>query len=178
MLDGIEGVLNLAAASGEDLAQTSDIVTDALTAMGYSAGDAGRLADVMAAASSNANTNVGMMGQTFQYAAPIVGALGYSMEDTAVAIGLMANAGIKADKAGTSLRSMLTRLSAPPKDCEQAMKDLGISIKNADGTMKPLNQVVQDLRSSFSRLSESEKTQYAKSIGRTASNCQRCTVRL
>ena len=164
MLDGIEGVLNLAAASGEDLAQTSDIVTDALTAMGYSAGDAGRLADVMAAASSNANTNVGMMGQTFQYAAPIVGALGYSMEDTAVAIGLMANAGIKADKAGTSLRSMLTRLSAPPKDCEKAMKDLGISIKNADGTMKPLNQVVQDLRSSFSRLSESEKTQYAKSI--------------
>ena len=164
MLDGIEGVLNLAAASGEDLAQTSDIVTDALTAMGYSAGDAGRLADVMAAASSNANTNVGMMGQTFQYAAPIVGALGYSMEDTALAIGLMANAGIKADKAGTSLRSMLTRLSAPPKDCEKAMKDLGISIKNADGTMKPLNQVIQDLRSSFSRLSESEKTQYAKSI--------------
>ena len=164
MLDGIEGVLNLAAASGEDLAQTSDIVTDALTAMGYSAGDAGRLADVMAAASSNANTNVGMMGQTFQYAAPIVGALKYSMEDTALAIGLMANAGIKADKAGTSLRSMLTRLSAPPKDCEQAMKDLGISIKNADGTMKPLNQVIQDLRSSFSRLSESEKTQYAKSI--------------
>lgn len=164
MLNGIEGVLNLAAASGEDLAQTSDIVTDALTAMGYSAGDAGRLADVMAAASSNANTNVGMMGHTFQYAAPILGALKYSMEDAAVAIGLMANAGIKADKAGTSLRSILTRLSAPPKECADAMETLGISIKNTDGTMKPLNQVIGDLRSSFSGLSESEQTQYAKSL--------------
>jgi TP901 family phage tail tape measure protein len=164
MLNGIGGVLNLAAASGEDLAQTSDIVTDALTAMGYSAGDAGRLADVMAAASSNANTNVGMMGHTFQYAAPILGALKYSMEDAAVAIGLMANAGIKADKAGTALRSILTRLSAPPKECADAMQALGISIKNADGTMKPLNQVIQELRSSFSKLSEAEKTQYAKAL--------------
>ena len=164
MLNGIDGVLSLAAASGEDLAQTSDIVTDALTAMGYSAGDAGRLADVMAAASSNANTNVGMMGHTFQYAAPILGALKYSMEDAAVAIGLMANAGIKADKAGTSLRSILTRLSAPPKECADAMETLGISIKNTDGTMKPLNQVIGDLRSSFSGLNEAEQTQYAKSL--------------
>ena len=164
MLNGIDGVLNLAAASGSDLATTSDIVTDALTAMGYSAGDAGKLADVMAAASANANTNVEMMGHTFQYAAPIVGALGYSMEDTAVAIGLMANAGIKADKAGTALRSVLTRLSAPPKECAKAMEDLGISITNADGTMKPLNEVIGDLRKSFDGLSEAEQTQYAKSL--------------
>ena len=126
MLNGIEGIMNLAAASGEDLATTSDIVTDALTAMGYSAGDAGQLANVMAAASSNANTNVALMGSTFQYAAPIVGALGYSMEDTAVAIGLMANAGIKGDKAGTALRSVLTRLSAPTKECAAEMKKLGL----------------------------------------------------
>lgn len=164
MLNGIDGVLNLAAASGSDLATTSDIVTDALTAMGYSAGDAGRLADVMAAASSNANTNVEMMGHTFQYAAPIVGALGYSMEDTAVAIGLMTNAGIKADKAGTALRSTLTRLSAPPKECKDAMDELGISITNTDGTMKPLNQVIGDLRKSFNGLSEAEQTQYAKNL--------------
>lgn len=164
MLNGIDGVLNLAAASGSDLATTSDIVTDALTAMGYKAEDAGKLADVMAAASSNANTNVEMMGHTFQYAAPIVGALGYNMEDTAVAIGLMANAGIKADKAGTALRSVLTRLSAPPKECEKAMDALGISIKNADGTMKPLNEVIGDLRKSFDGLSEAEQTQYAKNL--------------
>ena len=164
MLNGIEGIMNLAAASGEDLATTSDIVTDALTAMGYSAGDAGKLADVMAAASSNANTNVKMMGQTFQYAAPIVGALGYSMEDTAVAIGLMANAGIKADKAGTALRSMLTRLSAPPKECADAMDALGISLTDSEGNMKSLDEVMGDLRKAFDGLSETEQTAYAKHI--------------
>lgn len=164
MLNGIEGIMNLAAASGSDLATASDIVTDALTAMGYSAGDAGRLADVMAAASSNANTNVEMMGQTFQYAAPIVGALGYSMEDTAVAIGLMANAGIKGEKSGTALRSILTRLSAPPKECAEAMDALGISLTDSEGNMKELDEVMQDLRKAFDGLSETQKTQYAKSI--------------
>lgn len=164
MLSGIEGVLNLAASAGADLATTSDIVTDALTAMGYSAKDAGRLADVMAAASSNANTNVEMMGQTFQYAAPIVGALGYSMEDTAVAIGLMANAGIKGEKAGTALRSTLTRLSAPPKECSKAMEKLGISITDANGKMRPFSAIMGDLRKKFNGLSEAQQTQYAKSI--------------
>lgn len=164
MLGGLEGVMNLAAASGADLATTSDIVTDALTAMGYSASDAGRLADVMAAASSNANTNVEMMGHTFQYAAPIVGALGYSMEDTAVAIGLMANAGIKADKAGTALRSVLTRLSAPPKECAEAMEQLGISITDSEGKMKPFSTIIDDLRRGFNGLSEAEQTQIAKNL--------------
>lgn len=164
MLNGIEGIMALAAASGEDLATTSDIVTDALTAMGYSAGDAGRLADVMAAASSNANTNVAMMGQTFQYAAPIVGALGYNMEDTAVAIGLMANSGIKAEKAGTALRSILTRLSAPPKECADAMAQLNIELTNSDGSMKSLDDVMGELRTSFSNLSETEQTQIAKQL--------------
>ncbi|MCQ2308212.1 MAG: phage tail tape measure protein, partial [Bacteroidales bacterium] len=164
MLDGIEGVLNLAAASGTDLATTSDIVTDALTAMGYSAGDAGRLADVMAAASSNANTNVEMMGATFQYAAPIIGAMGYNMEDAAVAIGLMANAGIKGEKSGTALRSIMTRLAAPPKEAATAMEALGISITNADGSMKPLAEVMEILRQKFDGLGEAEQAQYAKQI--------------
>ena len=141
-----------------------NIVTDALTAMGYSAKDAGRLADVMAAASSNANTNVEMMGQTFKYAAPIVGTLGYSMEDTAVAIGLMANAGIKADQAGTSLRSVLTRLSAPPKECAEEMENLGISMTDSEGKMKSLDQIMIDLRKAFSNLSETEQTAAAKHI--------------
>lgn len=164
MLDGINGILNLAAASGSDLGTTSDIVTDALTAMGYSAKDAGKLADVMAAASSNANTNVEMMGQTFQYAAPIVGAMGYSMEDTAEQIGLMANAGIKGTKAGTALRSILSRLSAPSDETATAMDQLGISLTDADGNMKTLDEVMGDLRKSFSGLSETQKTQYAKSL--------------
>lgn len=111
MLDGIEGIMNLAAASGEDLATTSDIVTDALTAFGLSAADSGHFADILAAASSNANTNVSMMGETFKYCAPIAGALGFSAEDTAEAIGLMANSGIKASQAGTSLRSIMNNLA-------------------------------------------------------------------
>ena len=164
MLNGIDGVMNLAAASGEDLATTSDIVTDALTAMGYSAGDATHFADVMAAASSNANTNVSMMGSTFQYAAPIVGALGYNMEDTAVAIGLMANAGIKGEKAGTALRAILTRLSAPPKECAAAMEELGISMTDNEGNMKSLDEVMGELRTAFDGLSETEQTAAAKHI--------------
>lgn len=164
MLSGIEGVLNLAAASGADLATTSDIVTDALTALGYSAKDAGRLADVMAAASANANTNVEMMGATFQYVAPVAGAMGYSMEDTAVAIGLMANAGIKGTKAGTALRSMLSRLAAPPKEAANAMDALGISITNADGTMKPFSDVIEILREKFDGLSEAKQANYAKAL--------------
>lgn len=164
MLEGIDGVLNLAAASGADLATTSDIVTDALTAMGYKAGDAGKLADVMAAASSNANTNVEMMGATFQYAAPLVGALGYNMEDTAVAIGLMANAGIKGEKAGTALRSIFTRLAAPPKAAATAMEELGLSLTDSSGKMKPFNEVMEDMRKAFADLDETEQTEMASKI--------------
>ena len=164
MLEGISGVLNLAASSGTDLAETTDIVTDAMTAMGYSAGDAGHFADVLAAASANANTNVLKMGQTFQYAAPVLGALKYNIEDAALAIGLMADSGIKADKAGTALRSILTRLAAPPKDCANAMMELGISLTDAQGNMRPLKDVINDLRTSFSGLTEEEKASFAKAI--------------
>lgn len=164
MLGGLEGIMNLAAASGADLATTSDIVTDALTAMGYQASDAGQLADVMAAASSNANTNVELMGATFQYAAPIIGALGMNMEDAAVAIGLMANAGIKGQKSGTALRSILTRLSAPPKEAAEEMEKLGISLTDDEGKMKSLNDVMGDLRQAFSNLGETEQTEAAKHL--------------
>ena len=164
MLSGIEGIMNLAAASGTDLATTSDIVTDALTGMGYGAEDAGRLADVMAAASSNANTNVEMMGQTFQYVAPLIGSLGMNMEDAAVAIGLMANSGIKGTKSGTALRSMLSRLAAPPDKCAKSMFALGISITDSEGRMKSLDEIMRDLRSGFSGLTEEEQAFHAKNI--------------
>lgn len=164
MLDGLEGIMNLAAASGEDLASTSDIVTDALTAFGLSAQDSTRFADVLAAASSNANTNVSMMGETFKYVAPVAGALGYSVEDTAVAIGLMANAGIKGSQAGTALRSMLSRLAKPTDDVAVAMKTLGISLTNSDGTMKSFNEITLDLRNSFSKLNQAQKTEMAATL--------------
>ena len=136
MLSGIEGVMNLAAASGEDLATTSDIVTDALTAFGLTAKDSGHFADILAAASSNANTNVSMMGETFKYCAPIAGALGFSAEDTAEAIGLMANAGIKGSQAGTSLRTIMNNLSGDVTICGSAIGEVTIATTNADGSMR------------------------------------------
>lgn len=164
MVSGLPGVMNLAAASGEDLGTVSDIVTDALTAFGLQAKDSAHFADVLAKASSSSNTNVGMMGETFKYVAPIAGSMKYSVEDTATAIGLMANAGIKGGEAGTSLRAILTRLVKPPKDAAQALDALGVSAKNSDGTMKPLREVIGDLREKFSGLDDSQKAQYAASI--------------
>ena len=165
MLNGIEGIMNLAAASGEDLATTSDIVTDALTAFGLSAQDSTHFADILAQASSNANTNVGMMGETFKYVAPVAGALGYSAEDTATAIGLMANAGIKGSQAGTSLRSIMSRLAKPTDEVQAAMDALGISLTDDHGKMKGLNEIMADLRTGFSGLSEAEAAQMAAALG-------------
>lgn len=161
MMDGIEGLMALAAASGEDLGTTSDIVTDALTAFGMAAKDSGRFADVMAMAASATNTDVAKMGETFKYVAPVAGSLGYSIEDTAVAIGLMANNGIKASQAGTSLRSLLTNLTHPVGQAADAIEELGISVTNADGSVKPLSQTMQELREKFSTLTDAEKAQYS-----------------
>lgn len=164
VVSGLAGVMNLAAASGEDLGTVSDIVTDSMTAFGLKANQSGHFADVLAKASSSSNTNVGLMGETFKYVAPLAGSMGYSIEDTATAIGLMANAGIKGSQAGTSLRSILTRLVKPPKDAAAALSELGISTTNADGSMKPLRQTMSELREKFSGLTESQKSQYASSI--------------
>ena len=169
MLQGVEGIMNLAAASGEDLATTSDIVTDALTAFGLSAGDSGHFADILAAASSNANTNVSMMGETFKYAAPIAGALGYSAEDTALAIGLMANAGIKSSQAGTSLRKIMTELNGVIKIHGSQLGNVTIETANADGTMRSFSDILKDCRGAFSKLTDSEKASTAESlVGKTA----------
>ena len=164
MLGGIEGIMNLAAASGEDLATTSDIVTDALTAFGLTAKDSGHFADVLAAASSNANTNVSMMGETFKYAAPIAGALGFSVEDTAEAIGLMANAGIKGSQAGTSLRTIMNNLAGEVKICGVNLGEVTIQTTNADGSMRELSDILSDCRGAFSQLSESEQAAAAEAL--------------
>lgn len=164
MLASLEGMANLAAAANTDLGTASDIVTDTLTAMGYAAGDSARLADVMAAASSNANTNVELMGYTFRYAAPVAGALGYSMEDLAIATGLMANAGIKGEQAGTTLRAGLTNLISPSSTAATAMEKYGISVTNADGTVMSLSDTMQLLRSTLGKLPEAEQAAAASAI--------------
>lgn len=165
MTSGISGIMNLAAASGADLATTSDIVTDALTAFGQTAADSGRFADVMAAASANANTNVEMMGETFKYAGAAAGAMGYSVEDLAVATGLMANSGIKGTQAGTSLRSTITRMAKPTKESGTAMKALGISITDAKGKMKPFGEIMKDMRKGMKGMTEDQKASYAAMLG-------------
>ena len=164
MLSGIEGIMNLAAASGEDLASTSDIVTDALTAFGLTAADSGHFADILAAASSNANTNVSMMGETFKYCAPIAGALGFSAEDTAEAIGLMGNAGIKSTQAGTALRTIMSNLSGEVKICGSSIGEVTIATTNADGSMRDLSAILADCRTAFGGLSESEKAAAAEAL--------------
>lgn len=164
MLDGIEGIMNLAAASGEDLATTSDIVTDALTAFGLSAKDSTHFADVLAAASSNANTNVSMMGETFKYVAPVAGALGFSVEDVSTAIGLMANSGIKGSQAGTALKNLFTKMAKPTKESAAAMEKLGVSLTDSQGNMKDFNTIMGELRQGFSGLTQAEKAQTAAAL--------------
>lgn len=164
MLQGIDGIMSLAAADGLDLATTSDIVTDALTAFGLSASDSGHFADVLAKAASNANTNVSLLGESFKYAAPVAGALGYSAEDTAIALGLMANAGIKGSQGGTALRSSLSRLIKPTDDAAAMMEKYNISMTNSDGSMKSLGEVMDMLRNNMGNLTEAEQAQAAATL--------------
>ncbi|MGN0700319.1 MAG: phage tail tape measure protein, partial [Oscillospiraceae bacterium] len=164
MLSGIDGVLSLAAASGSDLATTADIVTDALTAFGLKAEDVGHFSDVLAAASANANTNVSMLGESFRYVAPLAGTMGYTIDETAEALGIMANSGIKASTAGTSMRTMLTNLASGAKITSEAFGELEISAANSDGSMKSLNELLGELREAFSQMTDQEKTMNATTI--------------
>lgn len=172
MLAGIEGIMSLAAASGEDLATTSDIVTDALTAFGLTAEDTSMFVDVLAAASSASNTNVSMLGESFKYVAPVAGTFGYSVQDVGAALGLMANSGIKASQAGTSFRSALTRMIKPTEQAATKMEELGLwtqelgttAMVNADGSMKSLRETLTILRESFSQLTSAEQAQAAAAI--------------
>ncbi|EPY2302324.1 phage protein [Clostridium sporogenes] len=164
MLNGIDGIMNLAAASGEDLALVSDIVTDALTAFGMSAKDSAQFADLLASAASNSNTNVSMLGESFKYVAPVAGALGHSAKDTAFALGLMANAGIKGSQSGTALRASLTNLANPSKKMAEEMDRLGISLVDSNGKVKEGKALYDELRQKFSGLSDAQKTQSAATI--------------
>ncbi|HDT8448502.1 TPA: phage tail tape measure protein [Staphylococcus pseudintermedius] len=164
MMTGIDGVMQLAAASGEDLGSVSDIVTDSLTAFGLKAKDSGHFADVLAQASSKANTDVRGLGEAFKYAAPVAGALGYTVEDTSIAIGLMSNAGIKGEKAGTALRTMFSNLAKPTKAMKNQMDELGISITDSQGNMLPMRDVMDQLRGKFKGLSKDQQASAAATI--------------
>lgn len=164
MMGGIEGILNLAAASGEDLGTTSDIVTDALTAFGLKASDATHFSDVLAQASSSANTDVGMMGETFKYVASMAGSLSYSIEDVALMTGLMANSGIKSTQAGTSLNSVLTRLATNSSGAADAIAALGVNFYDSAGNARPLGTVMGELREATKGMNQEQKSNLANTV--------------
>lgn len=164
MMGGIEGILNLAAASGEDLGTTSDIVTDALTAFGLKASDATHFSDVLAQASSSANTDVGMMGETFKYVASMAGSLSYSIEDVALMTGLMANSGIKSTQAGTALNSVLTRLATNSSGAADAIAALGVNFYDSAGNARPLGTVMGELREATKGMNQEQKSNLANTV--------------
>lgn len=164
MLGGIEGIMNLAAASGEELGTVSAIVTETLAAFGLQAYDSGHFADVLAQASANANTTVSLLGQAFKDVAPVAGAMKYSVEDTSFALGLMANASIRGSAAGTSLKTALDNLASPTKQMQEAMQRYGISMTDSSGETKSLKGVMDNLRSSLGGLSETQQKAAASTI--------------
>lgn len=161
---GLKGILDLASASGTDLAQTSDIVTDAISAFGYTAADSGRFADVMTAACTSANVSVETLGESYKYCGALAGTMGYELDQVTTALAVMGNNGIKGSQAGTALRSAISNLAAPSADAQKAMSKLGISLKNQDGSMKTFEEVIDNVRGSFSKLGEAEQAAYAKQI--------------
>lgn len=164
MLNGMDGVINLAAAAGEDLAQVSDIVTDNLSAFGLKASDTAHFADVLAAAAANSNTNISIMGETFKSSSSVAGALGYSVEDVAVMVGLMANNAVKGSRAGTALRNIFNGLLGGVTLTAEAFGELDYSAVNSDGSMKGLMETVKDLRGYFDEMTEAERVNNAMAI--------------
>ena len=164
MLNGMDGVINLAAAAGEDLAQVSDIVTDNLSAFGLRAADTAHFADVLAAAAANSNTNISIMGETFKSSSSVAGALGYSIEDVAVMVGLMANNAVKGSRAGTALRNIFNGLLGGVTLTAEAFGELDYSAVNSDGSMKGLMETVEDLRGYFDQMTEAEKVNNAMAV--------------
>lgn len=167
MMDGLPGIMNLAAASGEDLASVSDIVTDSMSAFKLQASDAAMFSDVLAAAATNSNTNVGKMGYSFKYVAPIAGALGYSIQDVSIALGTMADAGIKAEQAGTSMRELLNRMAKPTKESASAMAELGLSFTDATGKVIPLRDQLNNIREAFAGKSTADQARLAAELAGT-----------
>lgn len=164
MLQGMDGVMQLAAASGEDLAMVSDIVTDSLSAFGLTAKDTAHFSDVLAAAATSSNTNVAIMGETFKMSASVAGALGYSIEDVAVAMGLMANSGVKGSIAGTALRNTFNGLLEGVTLTGAAFGEYEYSAIKADGTMKDFGSTIDELRGYFEQMTEAERVANAQAI--------------
>lgn len=159
-MEAMPGLLDLAAASGEDLASSSDIAASTLRGFGLAASDAGHVADVLAENANRTNSSVAETGEAMKYVAPLARAAGLSFEETAAAIGIMANAGIQGSQAGTTLRGAISRLSKPTDDMQNAMDDLGVSFYDANGKMKSLSEQVGMLKDAMSGMTDEQKNSY------------------
>ena len=163
-IQGLKGILDLASASGADLARTSDIVTDAISAFGYTAADSGRFADVMTAACTSANVSVDTLGESYKYVGSLAGSMGYELDQVTTALATMGNQGIKGSEAGTALRTAISNLAAPTKQMREGMEALGISLLNQDGTMKSFEDLIHNIQGSFQGLTADQQAAYAKTI--------------
>lgn len=163
-VDGLKGILDLASASGTDLARTSDIMTDAISAFGYKASDSAKFADVMTKACTSANVSVDTLGESYKYCGAICGTMGYSIDEVTTSLAVMGNMGIKGSQAGTALKNAISNMAAPTKNMKAAMDDLGISIVNQDGSMKSWGDVIKNLQGSFKGLTQDQQAAYAKQL--------------
>ncbi len=164
ILDGMSGVLDAAAASGENLANVSTIMADAITGFGLEAGEATRVANLLTQAANSGTIDIADLGESFKYVAPVAQSMGFEIEDVTTALSAMSMAGIKGSQAGTALRTMLTNLVKPSESMATAMEELGIEAANADGSMKSLDEIVTMLRSSFNGLTDEQKSYYAATL--------------
>lgn len=163
-VDGLKGILDLASASGTELARTSDIMTDAISAFGYKASDSAKFADVMTKACTSANVSVDTLGESYKYCGAICGTMGYSIDEVTTSLAVMGNMGIKGSQAGTALKNAISNMAAPTKNMKAAMDDLGISIVNQDGSMKSWGDVIKNLQGSFKGLTQDQQAAYAKQL--------------
>ena len=164
ILDGMGGVLDAAAASGENLGTVSTIVADAITGFGIEAKESTRVADLLTQAANSGTIGINDLGESFKYIAPVAGSMGLSIEDVTTALSAMSMSGIKGSQAGTSLRGVLTRMVKPTDKVAAAMDQLGIVLTNSDGTFKSLDQILSEMRGSFSGLTDEQKTYYAATL--------------
>lgn len=157
IMDAMPGLLDLAAASGEDLASSSDIAASTLRGFGLEAADAAHVADVLAANANKTNSSVADTGEAMKYVAPLARAAGLSMEETAAAIGIMANAGIQGAQAGTTLRGAISRLSSPTKEMSECMADLEISFYDSEGNMKSLAEQTRMMEEATAGMTDEQR---------------------
>lgn len=164
ILAAMPGLLSAAAAGQEELGVTADIVSNVLQGFGIAAEETGRVADVLTKAFTSSNVTMGMIGETMKYVAPNAKAAGISLEETAAAAGLLGNAGIQASMAGTSLRSVISRMSAPTGGAAKLMKELGISAVNADGSLKSLADIVEQVTEATEDMAEAQTIETVKTL--------------